>query len=67
MFQEQVERLAKVRKPGNLKLQTANRKPQFAVSREKPDAKGLCCLINNVQIISRKMGHWGQIRTVIQS
>ena len=41
MFQEQVERLAKVRKPGNLKLQTANHKPQFAVSREKPDAKGL--------------------------
>ena len=29
MFQEQVERLAKVRKPGNLKLQTANRKPQL--------------------------------------
>ena len=49
MFQEQVERLAKVRKPGNLKLQTANRKPQFAVSREKPDAKGLYCTCANYE------------------
>ena len=37
---KQVERLAKLRNPGNLKLQTPNRKLQFAVSHEKPDTKG---------------------------
>ena len=34
MFQEQVELVAKIREPGNLQLQTANRKPQFRVSRK---------------------------------
>ena len=40
---KQVERLAKIRNPGNLKLQTptANCSFRFAVSHEKPDAKGL--------------------------
>ena len=38
---KQVERLAKLRNPGNLKLQTPNRKLQFVVSHEKLDAKGL--------------------------
>ena len=42
---KQVERLAKIRNPGNLKLQTPNRKLQFPVSHEKPDAKGLYCPI----------------------
>ena len=38
---KQVEHLAKIRNPGNLKLQTPNCKLQFPVSHEKPDAKGL--------------------------
>ena len=37
----QVGLLAKIRNPGNLKLQMPNRKLRFAVSHEKPDAKGL--------------------------
>ena len=37
---KQVERLAKLRNSGNLKLQTPDRKLR-AVSHEKPDAKGL--------------------------
>lgn len=49
----QVELLAKIQNPGNLKLQTPNHKLQlqFAVSHEKPDAKGLYSCINT----SRKM------------
>ena len=35
------ERLAKIWNLGNLKLQTRNYKLRFAVSQEKPDAKGL--------------------------
>ena len=35
------ERLGKIWNPGNVKLQTRNGKLQFAVSHEKPDAKGL--------------------------
>ena len=35
------ERLAKIWNPVNEKLQTRNCKLQFAVSREKPNAKGL--------------------------
>ena len=37
----QVELLAKIRNHGNLKLQTPNRKLQFAISHENPDAKDL--------------------------
>ena len=48
MFQEQVERLAKVRKPGNLKLQTANRKPQFAVCGLRFPAKNLMLKVSIV-------------------
>jgi len=33
--------LAKIQKPGNLKLWTFNRKLQFSDSHEKPDAKSL--------------------------
>ena len=35
------ERLAKIWNLGNVKLQTRNCKLRFAVSHEKPDAKGL--------------------------
>ena len=35
------ERLAKIWNPGNVKLKTRNCKLQFAVSHEKPNAKGL--------------------------
>ena len=35
------ERLAKIGNLGNVKLQTLNCKLQFAVSHEKPEAKGL--------------------------
>ena len=35
------KRLAKIGNLGNVKLQTRNCKLQFAVSHEKPDAKGL--------------------------
>ena len=35
------ERLTKIWNPGSVKLQTRNSKLQFAVSHEKPDAKGL--------------------------
>ena len=37
----QVELLAKIRNHGNPKLRTPNRKLEFAVSHENPDAKGL--------------------------
>jgi len=37
------ERLAKIWNPGDVKLQTRNCKLQFAVSHEKPNAKGLYC------------------------
>ena len=35
------ERLAKIWNLGNVKLQTRNCKLRFAVSHEKPDAKGV--------------------------
>ena len=35
------ERLSKIWNPGNAKLETRNCKLQFAISHEKPNAKGL--------------------------